>query len=114
MLPVADGLLTTEEVSAAGMPSVPGKDWLAVAADAEGPPVSVGMLPCSAAVDMMSTLPLAPGATGVRTPVSVETGHTVVVTGITEVESIVLLAGQFLTLGGHFTTVYVAVESMLC
>ena len=42
------------------------------------------------------------------------TGHTVVVTGMRLVLVNVLLTGQFLTFGGHFTTVYVEVESVLC
>lgn len=38
------------------------------------------------------------------------TGHTVVATGMRVVLVNVLLAGQFLTFGGHSTTVYVDVE----
>lgn len=42
---------------------------------------------------------------GACVPESWVTGHTVVVTGMRVVVSKVLLAGQSLTFGGHFTTV---------
>lgn len=51
------------------------------------------------------------GVTGVAVMLSV-TGQTVVVTGTRVVLVNVLLAGQFFTFGGHFTTVYVDAESV--
>lgn len=48
---------------------------------------------------------------GVRIGLGVSvTGYTVVVIGIRVVDNTVLLAGQFLTFGGHLITVYVEVE----